>query len=438
MLAFAGLSAQQAKAEGESTEGILAPKAPHFAPKAKRIIFLFMEGGPTQIDTFDYKPEMDRKRGDLNSSHRACFGFQQHGESGLPITELLPETSKHADKLCLINSMYTDTNAHPSAVIAMHTGSATMVRPSMGSWMLYGLGTENQNLPGFVSINPTIRHGGAQNYGSAFLPAAYQGLAIGSHLGYKESAFVPTIPNLVNSRLSREQQKSYLDYFQSLNREQAKLRPGDSELEAVIESYELAFRMQQVAPKVMDVDSEPEHIRKMYGIDQEETSNFGKQCLLARRLCEEGVRFIEVAPSVDWDHHRGMDKLLPDSCLKTDKPVAGLLADLEQRGLLEDTLVLWGGEFGRTTSLNKDVGRGHGNKGFTMWLAGGGVRGGMRYGKTDETGNDAVEGRCHVNDLHATILHLMGLDHERLTYRYSGREFRLTDVHGHVVHDIIA
>ena len=440
-MAWAGMAQRAAASETSTPPSPLAAKPPHFPARAKRVIFLFMQGGPSQIDTFDHKPELTKYAGteidlDLNTVKMkgdlmpSRFQFYQHGESGLPISELFPHVAKHADDLCLINSMHCDSAAHPEATVAVHTGSFAFVRPSMGAWTVYGLGTENENLPGFVAVNPMDNLGGAINYGSAFLPATYQGTS--TRVGRNAIAHVK------NPSMSVAQQRKQLDLLQGMNRDYLDAAGQDTNIEGVIESYELAFRMQRSVPEVMDISSEPEHVRKMYGVDSRHTRDFGNQCLMARRLAESGVRFIELTLR-GWDHHKGLHRGLQQASLRCDQPVAALIADLKQRGMLDDTLIVWGGEFGRTSvEQNGGDGRRHNPKGFTFWMAGGGVRGGMRYGATDPTGFRAVEDKVHTHDLHATILHLLGLDHTRLTYRHGGRDFRLTDVYGQVVKGILA
>ena len=444
-LAFAGLAGQNVLAReslaARSYRGPLAPQSPHFAPRAKRVIFMFMQGGPTHIDTFDHKPELDKlagKTADFKYNQKqfkgkllpSPFKFSRHGESGLPISELFPHLSRYADDLCLINSMHTDNPAHPQATIMLHTGSVNFVRPSIGSWVVYGLGSENQDLPGFVTINPIQRLGGAQNYGAAFLPAAYQGTRVTTGRS--------PIANIERAMASADEQRRHLDLVQSMNRGMLQKSKVDTELEGVIESYELAFRMQSAVPEVMDIRGESEQTKERYGVGQKETSNFGTQCLMARRLVESGVRFVEISTS-GWDQHNGLRTKLPANCRGIDKPIAGLIEDLKQRGMFEDTLLVWGGEFGRTPAeQNNGNGRRHNSRGFTMWMAGGGVKGGIRHGETDPTGFDATVNKVHTHDLHATILHLLGMDHTKLTYRYAGRDFRLTDVYGNVVDDIVA
>ncbi len=450
-MAFAGLAARASAADAATKAGPLTPRQPHFTPRAKRVIFLFMNGGPSHVDTFDYKPKLaadngksvaNRNRGGYAQLLASPWKFSQHGRSGLWISELFPEVAKHADDLCLVRSMQTDLPAHPQAFLQMHTGSFQFVRPSLGAWTLYGLGTENENLPGFITLNAPLNNGGAQNYGSAFLPAMYQGTRIGAEgprigaarIGMDRPA---SMPNIANPRLSPQAQRAQIDFIQALNQERLEHDVVNPDVEGVIESYELAFRMQSAVPDVMDISKETEATRSMYGLDDDDTGRFGRQCLLARRFLEAGVRFVEVGAG-GWDQHRNLKADHERNANSVDKPIAALLADLKLRGMLKDTLVIWGGEFGRTPYAQGGTdGRDHNNKGFTLWMAGGGVKGGTSYGATDEYGAEAVENKVHVHDLHATILHLMGLDHEKLTYRYAGRDFRLTDVSGKVVRGII-
>lgn len=434
----------------------LLPGSPHHPPRAKRVIFLFMQGGVSHVDSYDYKPKLIQddgqklgfedarvkaNTGKQNSTHRVMkplWKFAQHGQSGRWASELFPEVAKHVDDLCFIHSMHTEGVAHGPATLFLHCGSTSFVRPSMGSWVLYGLGSENQNLPGFVSIAPSAGNGGSRNYGSAFLPAVYQGTPLGRAGG---PASESTIKNLRGS-LTPEQQRSRFDLLRELHQEQLRSRPGDRELEAVAESYELAWRMQANAPDVLDLSRESAETQALYGIGEKSTDNFGKQCLLARRLSEAGVRYIQVtygdnSANPSWDQHSNMPKHA-DHAKAVDKPIAGLLMDLKQRGLLEDTIVWWGGEFGRTPyAQSNGTGRDHNPGGFTVWLAGGGFKPGFAFGATDEYGSRAVENKVHMHDLHATILHQLGLDHEKLTYNYSGRPFRLTDVHGRVVSEVL-
>lgn len=440
-LAFAGLSTLKA-ADDERTGNPLAPKAPHFDAKAKRVIFLCMRGGPSHLDTFDYKPELIKNSG--RSAERGArlmkspWNFHQHGDSGLWISELLPNLAAHADDLCLIRSMQCDQPTHPRAFTQLHTGNAQFVRPSLGAWTLYGLGTENNSMPGFVALNPPA--GAGQSFGSSFLPAVYQASRLGRPSGRRGRGNVASdadVANIRNPRLSKDQQRRHLDLIQSLNRDSQRREPHRPEIEGVIESFELAFRMQDTLPELMDLSGEDQRTLALYGIDGSETDTFGRQCLLARRMSEAGVRFIELTDQ-NWDHHTNLSQSLPRRTTAIDKPIAGLLTDLKQRGLLEETLVVWAGEFGRTPGAQNGDGRDHNHKGYTSWMAGGGVRGGFSYGATDEIGYEAVQDKCHIHDWHATILHLLGLDHKRLTYRYAGRDFRLTDVYGNVASKIIA
>lgn len=421
----------------------LAPKKPHFPAKAKRVIFLCMRGGPSHLDTFDYKPELIKNHGKTGSFRgsllKSPWEFSQQGQSGLWISELFPELGKKADDLCLLRGMNTDQPVHPRALTQMHTGNAQFVRPSLGAWTLYGLGTENDSMPGFVSMNPAA--GTAQTYGSSFLPAIYQGTKLGGSRrgggGRPGRGGSNTTPDIKNPRFTESQQRKQLEFIQRLNKEKLRREKEHPGVEGVIESFELAFRMQSEMPELMDLAGEDQKTLDLYGIGDGATDRFGKQCLLARRMSESGVRFVEITHD-GWDTHSNMSTRLPQLCNGIDKPIAGLLEDLKQRGLLADTLVIWAGEFGRTPSAQGGDGRGHNNKGYTTWMAGGGVKGGFSYGSTDEMGGEAVQGQCHIHDWHATILHLLGLNHEELTYRYAGRDFRLTDVHGNILTDIIA
>jgi hypothetical protein len=433
-LALADLCARVAASESQNP---LTAKPPHFPARAKRVILMFMGGAPSHVDTFDYKPKLqadDGKsaggKGNTRKLLKSPFKFTKYGKSGLWFPETLPNLAKHADDLCVLNSMYTDLPAHSQATIEMHAGNFRFPRPSMGAWALYGLGTENTDLPGFITINP---QGGPPNYGSAFLPATYQGTRIDNAGRNKAGG----IANIQNPRLSAELQRKQLDLIASLNRdrlERDKVNPG---LEGVIESYELAFRMEGALPKVMDLSGETREALEAYGIGEKGTDNFGRQCLLARRFAEAGVRFIEIGMG-GWDQHNALRAKLTSNCHAIDKPIAALLQDLKQRHLLKDTLLVWGGEFGRTPGAQNKDGRDHNAAGFSMWMAGGGVKGGYRHGATDEHGVAAVDRKMHINDLHATMLYLLGLDHEKLTYRYSGRDFRLTDLAGKVAKDIVA
>jgi hypothetical protein len=429
----------------------LAPKQPQFPARAKRIVFLLMKGGPSHVDTFDPKPLLQRDDGkpypfkqprvqfaETGKLLKSPWSFKQYGQSGLPVSELFPNVAQCVDDLCIVRSLHGTNPAHGGALLKLHTGSDTQVRPSMGSWVLYGLGTENDNLPGFITICPTLAHGGVNNWGAAFLPAYCQGTPIGNASIPSDKALVRHIRNeLINGAAQRKQ----LDFLAKVNREHLALSGPDSALEGRINSFELAYRMQSTMPEAQNVSSETEAMKRMYGMDQPVTENFGRQCLMARRFLERGVRFVQVTHSdgeVQWDQHGNLYKGHSKNAAEVDKPIAGFLTDLKSRGLLDDTLVLWGGEFGRTPTAQGGDGRDHNPNGFTMWMAGGGVKPGIAYGATDDYGYFAQEDKVHIHDLHATILHLLGINHERLTYNYAGRDFRLTDVEGHVVKDIIA
>ena len=440
-----------------SARNPLSAKPPHFLPRAKRVIFLFMQGGPSHVDTFDYKPLLEKRSGQMETfddarvlakskeivQHRifpSPWKFQQYGESGQHVSELFPHIARHVDDLCFLKGMHTDGVAHGPATLFLHTGSINLVRPSVGSWVLYGLGSENEDLPGFVTIQPSMGNGGPRNFNNAFLPAVYQGTAIG-RAGTSTSE--AKIRNLHNGTWSTAQQRRQFESLRKLNALQLAKRPGDTELEAVINSYELAWRMQHSVPDILDLSQEPEHLLKLYGIGSKPTDDFGRQCIMARRLCEAGVRFVQVnygdnSNNPRWDQHSNLERHA-EHALNTDQPVAALLQDLKQRGLLEDTLVWWGGEFGRTPYAQANgTGRDHNPYGFTLFLAGGGVKSGFSYGETDEFGHHAIQGKVHMHDWHATLLHLLGLDHEQLTFLHDGRPFRLTDVHGEVVSEILA
>jgi len=432
-MAFDGLMAAEALRQGRAPKP-LAPRPPHFPAKAKRIIFVFMEGSMSQHDTFEYKPALirgDGKAGPGGGKLTASkFKFSQHGQTGSWFSELLPNIAKHADKLTWLRGLHTDTPAHPQAVVQLHTGSANaaLTRPSMGAWLLYGLGSPNQDLPGYITINPPPNFGGAVNYGSAFLPAHYQGTRI-TERGH--------LPNL-RPRLASSPQRRQLDFIQDLNRDFAQTPGAPEPVEAVIESYELAFRMQGQVSGLLDISKEPLKTQEAYGVnDKGPRGAFARQCLMARRLSEAGVRFVEICQG-GWDHHNNLHKGLIDRTSSVDQPTAALLADLEQRGLLDETLVLFGSEFGRLPTSQGVDGRDHNITGYSMFMTGAGLKKGHTHGTTDELGIKAVEGRMHTNDLHATLLALMGLDHEKLTHRYAGRDFRLTDVAGEVAWDIFA
>ncbi|QDU23883.1 hypothetical protein ETAA1_58930 [Urbifossiella limnaea] len=428
-------------------------RAPHFAPRAKRVIFLFMKGGPSHLDTFEPKPLLDRDDGKPypGSRPRVVFAptgnllkspwkFRQYGQSGSPVSELFPHVAGCVDDICFVHSLHGTNPAHGGAVLKLHTGSDNFVRPSMGAWVAYGLGTENADLPAFVTVCPTLAHGGVNNWGSAFLPAACQGVPLGNASTPVEQARVRYIDN---PRTTRTAQRRQLDLLADLNRGHLDRSGPDAALEGRIESFELAFRMQQTMPEAEDLAKESHLTKALYGMDDPVTAPFGRQCLLARRLAERGVRFVQVTHSdanVQWDQHGNLRAGHAKNAREVDKPIAGLLKDLKARGLLNDTLVLWGGEFGRTPTVEgggRD-GRDHNPEGFTVWMAGGGVKPGFRYGATDEYGWYAAENKVHVHDLHATVLALLGLDHERLTFRHAGRDFRLTDVHGRVVRELFA
>lgn len=433
----------------------LAPGRTHFPAKAKRVIHIFANGGPSHVDSFDYKPALakydgkempgeqlrtERKTGTLMKS---SFNFTQQGECGIWASDLFPKVSAMVDDLAIINSMHANVPNHEPSLMLMNTGAerVNLVRPSVGSWVTYGLGTENENLPGFVSLCP----GGVpivetQNWRSAFLPGAYQG----AHIDTKNTQMAKLIPDIRNPRMTMDLQRRQLDLIQEMNHQDVGGGPVDPDAEARIHSLELAYKMQIEATDAFNIEREPAHVRELYG-----DTLHGRQMLIARRLVERGVRFVQVwhGAGQPWDSHSELAKAHGRLAQEADQPIAALLADLKQRGLLEDTLVIWGGEFGRTPTVelptpgandaNTKLGRDHNHHGFTMWMAGGGVKGGMQYGKTDEFGFKAVENPVHVHDLHATILHLLGFDHEKLTYRYAGRDFRLTDVHGHVVKDLL-
>ncbi len=425
----------------------LSAKPSHFTARAKRVIFLFMHGGPSQVDTFDYKPKLQRDDGkplpfdkprvfssQTGNLLRSPWKFRQHGQSGAWVSELFPHVSQLVDELCIINSMHGSNSRHGGALLELHTGSDTFIRPSMGSWITYGLGTENEDLPGFMTICPTLTHGGVNNWSAAFLPAAHQGTPLGNAGTPANEARIP----FIRSRTPRDLQRIELETIQRMNQQYATRSGPDDALEGRIDSFELAFRMQTAAPELEDLSGETAETRSLYGLDEPITENFGRQCLLARRMAERGVRFVQVSHSYKWDQHDKLKDQHSRNALEVDRPIAGLLKDLKRRGLLDDTLVLWGGEFGRTPVAQGKDGRDHNPEGFSMWLAGGGVKGGIRHGSTDDYGYFAAEDKVHFHDLHATMLHLLGLDHLRLTYRYAGRDFRLTDVHGRVVREILA
>ena len=433
----------------------LEARAGHHAARVKRVIFIFMQGGPSHVDSFDYKPRLARDDGQMMPfddartfardrtivEHRVMknlWPFRQHGQSGKWVSSLFPHIAEHVDDLCFLQGMHTDGIAHGPATLFMHTGSINLVRPSVGSWVLYGLGTENNNLPGFITICPSMANGGPRNWSNSFLPAAFQGTPIG-RAGIPASE--ARIRNITNPRRTTDEQRAQLDLLRALNEEQN--RPGDTELDAVASSYDLAFRMQMNAPEILDLARETPETLRLYGIGQTPTDNFGRQCLMARRLAEAGVRYVQInygdnTDNPAWDQHSNLP-MHATHARATDQPVAGLLADLKRRGLLDDTLVWWGGEFGRTPYAERNgTGRDHNPNGFTQFLAGAGVKPGFVHGGTDDFGHHALTGKVHMHDMHATILHLLGLDHLRLTHRYDGRNFRLTDVAGRVVDEILA
>jgi hypothetical protein len=430
------------------------PETFHHPPRAKRIIFLFMQGGVSQVDSFDYKPLLADRDGQKltfddarqlaktgkRTEHRLMrspWKFSQYGESGRHVSELFPKMAQHVDDMCLLHAMHTEGVAHGPATLFLHCGSTNFIRPSFGSWVLYGLGSDNTNLPGFVSIAPSIGNGGPRNYGSAFLPPKFQGTKVGSA---DNSPLM--IDSLTRDDLPAASQREQFDLLQRLNAAQVQRRgTHDAEIDAAFQSYELAWRMQQVAPEVLDYSDESAATLSMYGVDNPKTRSYGERCLLARRLCEAGVRFVQVnygdnSANPAWDQHSNLPKHA-DHAAAVDQPIAGLMQDLKQRGLLDDTIVWWGSEFGRTPYAQENgTGRDHNPGGFTVWLAGGGFKAGYSHGETDEFGFRGVTDRVHIHDLHATLLHHLGLDHKRLTFEYAGRNFRLTDVHGRLVPEI--
>ena len=429
----------------------------HHQPKAKRVIFIFMAGGVSHLDSFDYKENLVKYDGKMMRfddartlaktrkiiDHRVMkplWEFKKYGQSGKMVSELFPHIANHVDDLCFLKGMHTNGIAHGPSTLFLHTGNINLIRPSMGSWINYGLGTENESLPGFVSIGPSMGNGGPRNFSNAFLPAKHQGTPLG-RAGIP--AVEATIKNLSQNNLSHTDQSKQFQLLRELNAEQLSNSPEDDKLNAVIDSYELAWRMQNNAPDILDIDKESKSTLEMYGIGEKHTNDFGQYCLRARKLSEAGVRYVQInytdnTNNPAWDQHSNMPKHM-DHARATDKPVAGLLKDLKQRGLLEDTIVWWGSEFGRTPyAQDKGTGRDHNSDGFTVWLAGAGFKKGISHGETDEFGHHAVADKVHMHDLHATILHQLGLDHENLTYRYDGRDFRLTDVHGKVIKKILS
>ena len=449
-LAFLSLLADQASAaQGKPDKhNPLAPKPSQFPAKAKRVIFIFLHGGPSQVDTFDHKPLLTRDHGKPFTGEmprivssptgnllKSPWEFKHYGKSGIEVSDLFPHVGGCVDDLCFINSMYGSNSRHGGALLELHTGSDTFVRPSMGSWVTYGLGTENQNLPGFLTICPTLSHGGVNNWSSAFLPAYTQGTPIGNASIEAGNAKIPFIQN---SEMSSEAQKLEIEMLQRLSRDQLAHLGPDPALEGRISSFELAFRMQLAAPELQEITGETKATRDLYGLDDPKTKNFAHQCLLARRFSEKGVRFVQVTHSYKWDQHGELRKDHASNAAEVDKPIAGLIKDLKARGMLKDTLVVISGEFGRTPVAQGDDGRDHNPHGFTTILAGGGVKAGIKYGATDDYGFFSVKDKVHIHDLHATMLHLLGIDHTKLTYFHSGRNYRLTDVHGEIVKGIIA
>ncbi|MDX1944574.1 MAG: DUF1501 domain-containing protein [Pirellulaceae bacterium] len=449
-VALAALLADQQIEGAEGANDPLAVRPAHFKAKAKNVIFLYMDGGPSQVDTFDPKPRLDKDNGkpfgvkieptQFNNNGNTLaspWKFRQHGESGIPVSELFPNVAKHADKLAVIRSMTSQFPEHTSANYFLHTGTGIQGRPSMGAWFAYGLGSECRDLPGFVVINGgLVPPGGLDNFNSGFLPASYQGSIF--------TAANPPVANIVRGEGTDRLQRNKLDLLKQLDAQVSQRLGKVDAVESAIANYELAYRMQTVVPGLMDMQDETEATQKLYGLDAttKGTAGFARQCLLARRLVERGVRFIELTcPSVGhdrWDQHSNLKAGHEDNARAVDQPIAALLEDLQQRGLLEETLVVWSGEFGRTPFAQGANGRDHNPFGFSLWLAGGGAKGGTIYGQTDEFGYKAIENKAEIHDLHATMLHLLGLDHTQVTFRFSGRDMRLTDVHGHVIHEIIA
>lgn len=445
-LALLGMLSSAGSAQAGAQVNPLGAHAPRWRPRAKRVIFLFMHGGPSHVDTFDYKPRLIRDSGQplpfdkpriqfakTGNLRRSSWEFRPYGQCGAMISDLFPLVGGCADDLCFLKSIHGTNEAHGGALLKLHTGSDTFVRPSMGSWISYGLGTENQNLPSFLTINPTLGHGGVGNWSSAFLPAVHQGTPLGGGVPVDKA----TIKYLHDPDADVALQRAQLDLLGEMNREHLGRTGRDAALEARIESFELAFRMQTEAPEILDLQGETAATKRLYGLEDASTASFARQCLLARRFSERGVRFVQVTHGY-WDQHDNLTKDHGRLAAEVDRPIAGLLKDLKSRGLLDDTLVIWGGEFGRTPTLQGGDGRDHHPHAFTMWMAGGGVKPGFSYGVTDDYGFYCVDQKVHVHDLHATILALLGLDHEELTYRHTGRDFRLTDVAGRVVSEVFA
>ena len=456
LLALAGLLDREGLLAAEASANPLAPKKSHFPAKAKSVIWLFMNGGPSQVDTWDYKPELAKRDGkelkgfDKNTGFfteqvgplmKSPFKFQRHGQCGAWVSEIFPNMAKHVDKMAFLYSCWTDSNNHSPALLKINTGMTRMGFPCVGSWVTYGLGTVSQNLPAFVTVCDTLGRGlpkgYAQNWGAGFLPSIYQGTMLKA-----QGSLIDDLDR--SSEMNNRQQRAQLDLLNRLNRRHLEQSAGDSELAARIETFELAYRMQMAAPEALAIEKETTATQKLYGLENPKCKHFAKQCLIARRLVERGVRFVQIYSGGEeneksWDGHLNIADNHRGFAGETDIPIAGLLTDLQARGLLDSTLVIWGGEFGRLPIVQKGgTGRDHNPHAITYWLAGGGVKGGTLHGQTDDIGHKAVIDRVSVNDLHATILHLLGIDHKRLTYRYSGRDFRLTDVAGNVVKEILA
>jgi Protein of unknown function (DUF1501) len=454
-VALLGLLQQEANTAGEastpSSASPLQPRPSHFPARAKRVIFLFMHGGVSHVDTFDPKPKLAEMNGrplpiakpkfefgDTGNLLQSPWKFAKHGESGTEVSELFPQLGGWVDDMCIIRSMNGGNQvSHGPALLTLNTGDGVFNRPSLGAWTLYGLGTENSDLPGFISLSPSLYHGGAQNYGSAFLPASFQGTRIGDG----GTPFAKAVLSNTRAADDPRRQRIQLELLESRNREHIARTGPDPRLEARITAFEMAFRMQMAAPLAMDLAAETKETCDLYGVGREPTDEFARQCLLARRFSERGVRFVQVNfsyPRNYWDAHSDLKNNHATNAAKSDQPIAALLKDLKRRGLWDETLVVWGTEFGRTPAAQGTNGRDHHPNAFSMWMAGAGVRGGMVHGATDEFGYYVVENKVTVPDFHATILHLLGLDHTRLTYRHAGRDFRLTDVHGQVVKQILA
>jgi len=417
------------------------PPGCHFPPRVKRVIFVFMHGGPSHVDTFDYKPELIRLHGQplpiakpriqfaqTGNLLKSPWEFKQYGESGAWVSDLFPNVAKHVDRLTFIKSLHGSNEAHGGALLKIHTGTDTFVRPSLGAWVSYGLGTQNTNLPSFITINPTLGHGGVRNFGSAFLPPNHQGTRIA--VSGKDARIENLVP-----KYSDPLQRLQLDYVRDLEQ----LGPSSSlaqALDAKEKTYELAYRMQSEALGRFQIDNETQETLNLYGIDGGPTDGFGRQCLLARRLSEAGVRFLQVSHAY-WDQHAELKEKHAELATQVDRPIAGLIEDLHRRGLLSETLLIWGGEFGRTPTAQGDNGRDHNPHAFTWWMCGPGIKPGFSWGQSDDFGFYAQQDKVHVHDLHATLLHLLGIDHEKLTFRYGGRDFRLTDIHGRVVKELL-